>query len=156
MSNKNNGRIRRLGFLAVVVGIGAALSLAGFAPALAKSPRPIKWMLQSCWTAGDFHQTNPKGLAQIIERIGKLLKITTFSIVFVGNDYNHFFHYPFQYELITTLPDIVSGKLYRIGSNIRPTPLQRHIKCGTIITKLLHSFIQLIPHIKRLSCINIT
>lgn len=76
MSNKNNGRIRRLGFLAVVVGIGAALSFGGFAPALAKSPRPIKWMLQSCWTAGDFHQTNPQGLAQKIEEMsGGRLKI---------------------------------------------------------------------------------
>ncbi|MBW2209059.1 MAG: TRAP transporter substrate-binding protein [Deltaproteobacteria bacterium] len=80
MSNKKSGRIRRLGFLAVVVGIGAALSLAGFAPALAKSPRPIKWLLQSCWTAGDFHQTNPQNLAKIIEEMsGGRLKINVMA-----------------------------------------------------------------------------
>ena len=68
MSRKKIGRI---GFLAVVVCAGVALTLAS--PVSAKR---IVWQLQSTWTAGDFHQTNPVGFAKkVSEMTGGRLKI---------------------------------------------------------------------------------
>jgi len=68
MSRKKIGRI---GFLAVVVCTGVALTLAS--PVSAKR---IVWQLQSTWTAGDFHQTNAKGFAnKVNEMTGGRLKI---------------------------------------------------------------------------------
>ncbi len=83
MNNKKNGRIRHLVFLAIVVCTGTALALAslGFVdpkPALAKR---VKWILQSTWTAGDFHQTNPKSFAKIIDEMsGGRLKINVMAV----------------------------------------------------------------------------
>lgn len=83
MNNKKNGRIRHLVFLAIVVCTGTALALASLEfvhpkPALAKR---IKWILQSTWTAGDFHQTNPKSFAKIIDEMsGGRLKINVMAV----------------------------------------------------------------------------
>lgn len=68
MNNKNNRRITRLRFLTVVFGIGAVLVLTGFASALAAS-KPVVWKLQSCWTAGDFTQNNPKDFAKKVKEM---------------------------------------------------------------------------------------
>ncbi|MBW1790144.1 MAG: TRAP transporter substrate-binding protein [Deltaproteobacteria bacterium] len=64
-------KIERIRFLAVVVCTGAALALA--TPVYAKT---IKWLLQSAWTAGDFHQKNPEGFAnKVSEMTGGRFKI---------------------------------------------------------------------------------
>jgi TRAP-type mannitol/chloroaromatic compound transport system substrate-binding protein len=59
--------IYRLGFLALVVAVGAAFSLTALDnPALAADNK-IVWKIQSTWPAADFHQVNPTGLKEKIE-----------------------------------------------------------------------------------------
>ncbi len=68
--------IKRIGFIALVVAMGAALSLIAVDnPALAQS-KTFTWKIQSTWPAADFHQTNPAGAKEKIEAMsGGRLKL---------------------------------------------------------------------------------
>jgi len=63
--------MRKVGIVVVVLGFAAALLLGGTADA-----GTINWKMQSTWTAGDFHQNDPKGVVERIEAMsGGRLKI---------------------------------------------------------------------------------
>ena len=66
--------INRMLLAVGVLGIATAVVFAGFGfidfeCAYAAKAKRFKWKLQSCWTAGDFHQTNPTTLAKTIEEM---------------------------------------------------------------------------------------
>ena len=76
MSKERKKRMYRLGCLAVVLCIGAALAFA--TPASAKM---IVWKLQSAWAAGNFHQKNPENFAAKVNEMAKgRLKIDVMAV----------------------------------------------------------------------------
>ena len=63
--------MRKVGIAAVALGFVAALPLGGTADAA-----NFNWKMQSTWTAGDFHQNDPKGVVERIEAMsGGRIKI---------------------------------------------------------------------------------
>ncbi len=59
-------------FVTVLVGFAFLLGIG----ATASAQQPMVWKMQSTWTAGDFHQTNPKKFVEMVEAMsGGRLKI---------------------------------------------------------------------------------